>query len=138
MAIQVPVLNESFTLLTPTGPAIQTATVIVGPLGPGNNNQVEVTATGIRTWESLFPGSATVAMNVFLQMGQKTKEDFGFPDQYALQYITQNTLGSNNLQITFRVMRVDVLYDSSPPPDAGWGQSLEVDILLFTTGVVLE
>lgn len=138
MAIQIAANNGSFTLLSSTGPAIQTASVVVGTLEAGNNNQVEVTATGITTWESLLPGSTTVAANVFLQMGQTTQEDFGFADQYALQYITQNTLGPNNLQITFRVMRLDVLYDSSPPPDVGWGQSLTVNILLFTTGIFFE
>jgi hypothetical protein len=116
MATQIAANNDSFTLLTPTGPAIQTAHVVVGTLAPGNNppNQVEVIATGIRTWESLFPGTTTVAANVFLQMRQTTQKEFGFSDQYALQYITQNNLGPNNLQITFRVMRLDVLYDSSP------------------------
>jgi len=32
-------------------------------------------------------------------------------------------------------MRIDVLYDKSPPPDVGWEQDLLVNVLLLTQGI---
>jgi hypothetical protein len=120
-----------------SGLAMQSATVVVGP---SDTDQMVVTATGIQTpWSSLSPGSSTAVQNVFLQMGQAdTSQDYGFADQYALQYITVNEAGLNDLQVTFRIMRLDILYDSSPPPDVGWGQSLRVNILLLTSPFYLQ
>ena len=59
----------------------------------------------------------------------------GRPDQYALQYIGWTNVGTNDLQITFRIMRIDVLYDKSSPPDVGWEQDLLVNVLLLTQGI---
>ena len=135
MTIQIPVSNQNVTLLLSNGPAIQTANVNVPPLAPGSNNQLTVTATGIQTWEAFYPGTATVPANVFLQMEQGVTIDTGRPDQYALQYIGWTNVGTNDLQITFRIMRIDVLYDKSPPPDVGWEQDLLVNVLLLTQGI---
>ena len=135
MATEIPAGNQNITLLSSNGPAIQTANVIVPPLAPGSKNQLTVTATGIQTWEAFYPGTATVPANVFLQVGQDVNDDTGLPDQYALQYIGWNNAGSNDLQVTFRIMRIDVLYDTSPPPDVGWDQYLLVNILLLTQGI---
>jgi hypothetical protein len=135
MTTQIPVSNQNVTLLSSNGPAIQTASVNVPPLAPGSNNQLTVTATGIQTWEAFYPGTATVPANVFLQMEQSVTIDTGRPDQYALQYIGWNNAGTNDLQITFRIMRIDVLYDKSPPPDVGWEQDLLVNVLLVTQGI---
>ncbi len=135
MDTQIPVDNQNVTLLSSNGPAIQTASVAVPPLAPGSNNQLTVTATGIQTWEAFYPGTATVPANVFLQMGQDVNDDTGQPNQYALQYVEWTNAGSNDLQITFRIMRIDVLYDTSPPPDVGWEQYLRVNILLLTQGI---
>jgi hypothetical protein len=135
MAAQIPADNQNITLLSSNGPAIQTANVVVPPLAPGSNNQLTVTATGIQTWEAFYPGTATVPANVFLQIGQDVNFDSGRPDQYALQYIGWNNAGPNDLQIIFRILRIDVLYDKSPPPDIGWEQDLLVNILLLTQGV---
>lgn len=73
--------------------------------------------------------------NVFLQMEQGVTIDTGRPDQSALQYIGWTNVGTNDLQITFRIMRIDVLYDKSPPPDVGWEQDLLVNVLLLTQGI---
>jgi hypothetical protein len=135
MTIQIPVSNQNVTLLSSNGPAIQTASVNVPPLAPGSNNQLTVTATGIQTWEAFYPGTATVPANVFLQMEQGVTIDTGRPDQYVLQYIGWTNAGTNDLQITFRIMRIDVLYDKSPPPDVGWEQDLLVNVLLLTQGI---
>jgi hypothetical protein len=135
MTTQIPVSNQNVTLLSSNGPAIQTASVNVPPLAPGSNNQLTVTATGIQTWEAFYPGTATVPANVFLQMEQGVTIDTGRPDQYALQYIGWTNAGTNDLQITFRIMRIDVLYDKSPPPDVGWEQDLVVNVLLLTQGI---
>jgi hypothetical protein len=104
-------------------------------LAPGSNNQLTVTATGIQTWEAFYPATATVPANVFLQAGQSVTDDTGRPDQYALQYIGWTNAGPNDLQVTFRIRRIDVLYDSSPPPDVGWEQYLLVNILMLTQGI---
>ena len=135
MAAQIPADNQNITLLSSNGPAIQTANVVVPPLAPGSKNQLTVTATGIQTWEAFYPGTATVPANVFLQIGQDVNFDSGRPDQYALQYIGWTNVGTNDLQITFRIMRIDVLYDKSPPPDVGWEQDLLVNVLLLTQGI---
>ena len=105
------------------------------PLAPGSNNKLTVTATGIQTWEAFYPGTATVPANVFLQMEQGVTIDTGRPDQSALQYIGWTNVGTNDLQITFRIMRIDVLYDKSPSPDVGWDQDLLVNVLLLTQGI---
>jgi hypothetical protein len=78
--------------------------------------------------QAFYPGTA----NVFLQMEQGVTIDTGRPDQCALQYIGRTNVGTNDLQITFSVMRIDVLYDKWPPPDAGWEQDLLVNVLLLT------
>lgn len=135
MATQIPVSNQNITLLSSNGPAVQTASVVVPPLAPGSNNQITVTATGIQTWEAFYPATATVPANVFLQVGQDVNDDTGLTDQYALQYIGWTNAGSDDLQVTFKITRIDVLYDKSPPPDIGWGQYLSVNILLLTQGI---
>ena len=115
------------------GIAIQTAEVIVGPSAA---NSIVITATGIDTWDGAFvqPTAKTAVRNVFLQARQSRdiNQDNGWADQFALQFISWENAGTNNLQITFRTTRLDILYESSPPPDVGWGQPLQVDIMLVT------
>jgi hypothetical protein len=109
-----------------SGPAFQTASVVVGP---SDTNEITVTATGISTWVApQIPGAANsiVVSNVFLQARQafNDNQDNGFPDVFAVQFIMWGVAGDNDLQVTFTLKRLD--------SDGGWGQSLQVDILLVT------
>jgi hypothetical protein len=113
--------------------ALQTASVIVGPSA---TNEVTVTATGIITW-ALIPGATTQVWQVFLQPRQSVNQDFSFADEFTVQHIMWQYVGPNDLQITFRVMRTDILLNNpAPVPDIGWGQNLQIDIMLITTPFV--
>jgi hypothetical protein len=108
--------------------ALQTASVNIGP---SDTDNLTVTATGIPTWGDL---GVNFILQCFLQARQSldVSTDEGWNDEFALQYIGSEpgALG-DQLSVTFKILRLDVLYDSSPPPRVGWGQDLWVDILLI-------
>jgi hypothetical protein len=107
-------------LKPPLNGHIQTAEVIVGPSA---TDSIVITATGIDTWDGAFVQltAKTAVRNVFLQARQSKdiNQDNGWADQFVLQFISWKNAGTNNLQITFRITRLDILYESSPPPDVG-------------------
>jgi hypothetical protein len=115
------------------GTAIQTAEVFVGP---SSTNEMTVTVTNIWTWDGVpDQGSQTEVINVWLQARQASdnNQDNGWSDQFALQFLMSQNAGPKNLQITFKITRLDILFDHTPPvPQIGWGQNLQVDIMLLT------
>ena len=115
--------------------AIQTASVMVGS---STTDELLVTATGIPGW-TVEPGFVNYVDQVWLQPRQQETftGDHGWHDQFAVQYITG---GPGNvppeaptMEVMFKVLRLDILYDSSPPPQVGWGQNLQVDIMLISS-----
>jgi hypothetical protein len=115
------------------GAAVQTAEVIVGPSA---TNEMTVTATNIWTWDGVpTQGSATEVINVWLQPRQASdnNQDNNWADQFAVQFLMWQNTGPGNLQITFKVTRLDILFNHPiPVPQIGWGQNLQVDIMLLT------
>jgi hypothetical protein len=113
--------------------AMQTAEVFVGP---STTNEMTVTATNIWTWDGVpDPATSTEVINVWLQARQASdnNQDNGWSDQFALQFLMSQNVGTNNLQITFKITRIDILFDNAiPVPQIGWGQNLQVDIMLHT------
>jgi hypothetical protein len=115
--------------------AIQTASVVVGS---STTNVMTVTATGIWTWNAPLVGTTTGVQNVWLQARQSSDDnnDNNFSDEFALQFVMWQNAGPNNLQVTFTITRVDILFDNTPPiPEIGWGQNLQVDIMLVTSPI---
>jgi len=138
MATEIAVTGSQ-TLNILNGMAIQTASVVVGPSA---TNVTEVTATGIWTWGAPAESDIIGVQNVWLQARQSSddNQDNGFADEFAIQYIMWCNLGANNLQVTFRITRIDILLNhTSPVPEIGWGQNLQVDIMLITQPqIILE
>ncbi len=132
MATQIPV-GPSQTIRISGGTAVQTAQVLVGP---NATNEMTVTATNIWTWDGVpDPGSSTEVLNVWLQARQASdnNRDNGWSDQFALQFLMWQNAGPKNLQITFKVTRLDILFNhAAPVPEIGWAQNLQVDIMLLT------
>jgi hypothetical protein len=138
MATEIAVTGTQ-TLNILNGIAIQTASVVVGPSA---TNVMEVTATEIWTWGAPAEVDVIGVQNVWLQARQSSddNQDNGFADEFALQYIMWRNTGANNLQVTFRITRIDILLNhTAPVPEIGWGQNLQVDIMLITQPqVILE
>lgn len=102
----VPVLMHHPVLAaSPGGGSVEAASIIVGR---SVDNELTVTAKGLTTSQ---PGY------VFLQARQHDNLVHNYPDAFALQ-VLQVTADS----VTFLVKRVD--------GSGGWGQELQVDILL--------
>jgi hypothetical protein len=111
--------------------AIQTASVVVGPSA---TNELLVTANGIPGWAA--DGNVNYVDQCWLQARQIGRDpvDNGWHDQFAIQYIGGSAMaGSTTMQVIFKILRLDILYDSSPPPNVGWGQNLQVDIMLLSS-----
>jgi hypothetical protein len=135
MATQIAV-QPGQTLSISGGAAIQTASAVVGPSA---TNDVTVTATGILTWSAPEESGITSVQNVWLQARQSydDNQDHNWGDEFAVQYIMWQNAGANNLQVTFKITRLDILFDNRiPVPEIGWGQNLQVDILLLTVPLV--
>jgi hypothetical protein len=110
--------------------AIQTASAIVGP---STTDELLVTATGIPGWAD--DGNVNFVNQCWLQPRQIGDDpvDNGWHDQFAIQYIGGGPASSNTMEVIFKILRLDILYDSSPPPKVGWGQNLQVDIILLSS-----
>jgi hypothetical protein len=78
--------------------------------GPSPAPQLLLTITGLNL------RTATPAV-VLLQPRQAVSQDFGFPDQFAVQVIDTSAT-----QILARIRRLD--------SDTGWGQELRLDIFI--------
>ena len=129
--IRKPAHDQRIITLQSCGFALQTASVVVGP---STTNELTVTVTGIRTWAapSAPIGFQPVLDSVFLQASQSQSQDFGFRDQFALQVIGWQDAGLNNIQLTFKILRLDVACKRPLAQDSGWGQDLQVDMLMVT------
>jgi len=138
MATEIAV-NGAQTLNILNGIAIQTASVVVGP---SVTNVMEVTATGIWTWGAPAESDVIGVQNVWLQARQSSNDnqDNGFADEFVVQYLMWRNIGANNLQVTFRITRIDIVLNHTPPvAEIGWAQNLQVDILLITQPqIILE
>ena len=51
---------------------------------------------------------------------------------FALQVIGWQDAGLNNIQLTFKILRLDGHCKRPPAAEAGWGQDLQVDLLMVT------
>ena len=117
----MPLRTSNVTQPYVTGPSsasyIASATILVGS---SLTNEVTKHETGVYVPlpipPSLGPGNWGID-HIFLQARQSVNEDFGYPDEFALQVI-QTYLDT----VTFRVKRLD--------GNGGWGQDLQVDILI--------
>jgi hypothetical protein len=117
--------------------ALQTASAIVGP---STTNELTVVATGLTAFTSpdnnIPSGFPWVLSQVFLQPRQSVQQDFGYTDEFTTQFIQWNYVPEVMpavFMIKFRVMRVDILLNNpAPGPQGGWGQDLQVDIMLIT------
>lgn len=78
--------------------------------GPSQTQQLLLTITGLNL------RTARPAV-VLLQPGQSVSQDFGFPDQFAVQVIDTSAT-----QLLVRIQRLD--------SDTGWGQELRLDIFI--------
>ena len=130
-AIRMQAHDQRIITLQSCGFALQTASVVVGPSA---TNELTITVTGIRTWAapSAPIGFQPVLDSVFLQASQSQSQDFGFHDQFALQVIGWQDAGLNNIQLTFKILRLDGHCKRPPAAEAGWGQDLQVDLLMVT------
>ncbi len=112
----VPVFRQNIIILaSPGGVSVIAASVKVGN---SLDNEITVIATGISN-----PGQRPIDY-VFLQARQDVSDntEHDYRDEFALQVIQ---LGFDS--VTFRVRRLDVSPGETP---GGWGQVLQVDILL--------
>jgi hypothetical protein len=77
------------------------------------------------------PAMLTVARPrvVILQPRQTDNQDFGFPDQFAVQVIDTGRTAANAF-IRFRTRRIDAGSDRP----TGWGQQLRIDFLIIDDG----
>lgn len=80
----------------------------------GQDADILLTITGLNFTTSL-------PATVLLQPRQNANEDFGFPDQFAVQVIS-----TDFQSILCRIRRIDPGSDSPH----GWGQDLRLDILV--------
>ena len=80
----------------------------------GQDADILLTITGLNFTTSL-------PATVLLQPRQNVNEDFGFPDQFAVQLIS-----TDFASILCRIRRIDPGSDSPH----GWGQDLRLDILV--------
>ena len=78
--------------------------------GPSATRQLLLTITGLNL------RTATPAV-VLIQPRQSVSQDFGFPDQFAVQVIDTSAT-----QLLVRIQRLDC--------DSGWGQELRLDIFI--------
>jgi hypothetical protein len=114
--------------------AIQTVSV---PVGDSPTFELLVTATGIPGWAP--QGYQNVPGQVWLQPRQNALDplDHGWHDQFTIQYIggavDDASAYPQPMRITFKLLREDDFFD--PSGDIGWGQELQVDVLLISNKI---
>ncbi len=114
----VPVFRQDVVLHPAAGVGIQAASVIAGS---SIANELTVIATGITGWEGYQ------SRYIFLQTRQSDQVEHGYPDEFALQVIGAD-LAVGGQSVTFRIKRLD--------GSGGWGQQLQVDILLLPMSLI--
>ncbi len=85
--------------------------------GPSETQQLLLTITGL----NLRTAAPAV---VLLQPRQSVSQDFGFPDQFAVQLIDTSAT-----QLLVRILRLD--------STSGWGQELRLDIFIVDSVISL-